>query len=129
MSLADLPPLREALERHDLMARKSFGQHFLLDLNVTRKIARLAQVGEGDTVIEVGPGPGGLTRALLEAGARVVAIEKDSRFLPLLAEVAEATLGGGVKALAGRSMTTRACLLYTSPSPRDLSTSRMPSSA
>ena len=93
MSLADLPPLREALERHDLMARKSFGQHFLLDLNVTRKIARLAQVTDGDTVVEVGPGPGGLTRALLETGARVVAIEKDSRFLPLLAEVAEVADG------------------------------------
>ncbi len=89
-SLADLPPLREALERHGLLARKSFGQHFLLDLNITRKIARLAEVGEGDTVIEVGPGPGGLTRALLETGARVVAVEKDSRFLPLLGELAEA---------------------------------------
>lgn len=93
MSLADLPPLREALERHDLLARKSFGQHFLLDLNITRKIARMAQVGEGDTVVEVGPGPGGLTRALLETGARVVAIEKDSRFLPLLSELAEVADG------------------------------------
>jgi 16S rRNA (adenine1518-N6/adenine1519-N6)-dimethyltransferase len=93
MSLADLPPLREALERHDLLARKSFGQHFLLDLNITRKIARMAQVGEGDTVVEVGPGPGGLTRALLETGVKVVAIEKDSRFLPLLAELSEAADG------------------------------------
>ena len=93
MSLADLPPLREALERHDLLARKSFGQHFLLDLNITRKIARMAQVGEGDIVVEVGPGPGGLTRALLETGARVVAIEKDSRFLPLLSELAEVADG------------------------------------
>lgn len=92
-SLADLPPLREALERHGLLARKSFGQHFLLDLNITRKIARLAEVGEGDTVIEVGPGPGGLTRALLETGARVVAVEKDSRFLPLLGELADAADG------------------------------------
>ncbi|PVM87919.1 16S rRNA (adenine(1518)-N(6)/adenine(1519)-N(6))-dimethyltransferase RsmA [Caulobacter radicis] len=92
-SLAELPPLREALERHGLLARKSFGQHFLLDLNITRKIARLAEVGEGDTVIEVGPGPGGLTRALLETGAKVVAIEKDSRFLPLLGELADAADG------------------------------------
>ncbi|KSB91654.1 16S rRNA methyltransferase [Caulobacter vibrioides] len=92
-SLADLPPLREALERHGLLARKSFGQHFLLDLNITRKIARLAEVGQGDTVIEVGPGPGGLTRALLETGAKVVAIEKDSRFLPLLGELADAADG------------------------------------
>ena len=89
MSLAALPTLREALEAHGLLAKKSFGQHFLLDLNITRKIARLAQVGEGDHVIEVGPGPGGLTRALLETGARVTAIEKDERFAPLLQDVAD----------------------------------------
>ncbi|WP_068878095.1 MULTISPECIES: 16S rRNA (adenine(1518)-N(6)/adenine(1519)-N(6))-dimethyltransferase RsmA [unclassified Phenylobacterium] len=89
MSLEDLPSLREALEAHGLWAKKAFGQHFLLDLNVTRKIARLAQVGEGDHVIEVGPGPGGLTRALLETGARVTAIEMDERFRPLLQEVAD----------------------------------------
>ena len=88
MSLDALPSLRESLETHGLWAKKAFGQHFLLDLNVTRKIARLAQVGEGDHVIEVGPGPGGLTRALLETGARVTAIEKDERFRPLLAELA-----------------------------------------
>ncbi len=91
--LADLPPLRETLAEHGLMAKKSFGQHFLLDLNITRKIARLAQVGAGDHVIEVGPGPGGLTRALLETGARVTAIEKDPRFLPLLEELAAAADG------------------------------------
>ncbi len=90
MTLADLPPLREALERHGLSARKSFGQHFLLDLNVTRKIARLTEVGPGDIVIEVGPGPGGLTRALLETGAQVTAIEKDERFRPLLEDIAAA---------------------------------------
>ena len=90
MTLEDLPTLREALESHGLWAKKAFGQHFLLDLNVTRKIARLAQVGEGDHVIEVGPGPGGLTRALLETGARVTAVEKDERFQPLLQEVADA---------------------------------------
>ncbi|HEY3799795.1 MAG TPA: 16S rRNA (adenine(1518)-N(6)/adenine(1519)-N(6))-dimethyltransferase RsmA [Caulobacteraceae bacterium] len=86
--LSDLPPLRDSLAAAGLAARKSFGQHFLLDLNVTRKIVRLAGVSAGDTVVEVGPGPGGLTRALLEAGARVIAIEKDQRFLPLLAELA-----------------------------------------
>ncbi|WP_334163459.1 16S rRNA (adenine(1518)-N(6)/adenine(1519)-N(6))-dimethyltransferase RsmA [Phenylobacterium sp.] len=91
MDLADLPPLREALAEHGLMAKKSFGQHFLLDLNITRKIARLAQVGDGDTVIEVGPGPGGLTRALLETGAKVIAVEKDERFRPLLEDVAAAS--------------------------------------
>lgn len=87
--LDTLPTLREALEAHGLWAKKALGQHFLLDLNVTRKIARLAQVGDGDHVIEVGPGPGGLTRALLETGARVTAIEKDERFRPLLQEVAD----------------------------------------
>lgn len=92
MSLDQLPPLREALEAHDLLARKSFGQHFLLDLNVTRKIVRLAQPLDG-VVIEVGPGPGGLTRALLEAGCIVVAIEKDARFLPLLSELSAAAPG------------------------------------
>lgn len=90
MSLDDLPTLREALEAHGLWAKKAFGQHFLLDLNVTRKIARLAEVGDRDHVIEVGPGPGGLTRALLETGAQVTAIEMDERFRPLLQELADA---------------------------------------
>jgi len=90
MSLSDLPPLRETLAEHGLLAKKSFGQHFLLDLNVTRKIARLAGPLDGETVIEVGPGPGGLTRALLEAGAKVVAVEKDARFIPLLEELVAA---------------------------------------
>ena len=93
MSLEDLPPLREQLDAHGLLARKSFGQHFLLDLNITRKIARLAGPLEGRAVVEVGPGPGGLTRALLEAGAMVIAVEKDPRFLPLLGELA-AVAGG-----------------------------------
>ena len=93
MSLEDLPPLREALAAHGLSADKRFGQHFLLDLNVTAKIARLARRGPDDAVIEVGPGPGGLTRALLDAGARVVAIEKDARFIPLLQELAAAAAG------------------------------------
>ena len=88
VSLDQLPPLRESLAAAGLTARKSFGQHFLLDLNVTRKIARLAGPLEGETVVEVGPGPGGLTRALLEAGARVIAVEKDARFAPLLEELA-----------------------------------------
>jgi 16S rRNA (adenine1518-N6/adenine1519-N6)-dimethyltransferase len=86
--VTDLPTLRESLEAHGLLARKSFGQHFLLDLNVTRKIVRLAGPFEGRAVIEVGPGPGGLTRALLESDlGRLVLIEKDPRFLPLLTEL------------------------------------------
>ena len=86
--MSELPPLRESLEAHGLLAKKSFGQHFLLDLNVTRKIVRLAGPFEGRAVIEVGPGPGGLTRALLESDAGpVVLVEKDPRFVPLLEEL------------------------------------------
>lgn len=98
--LADLPPLRESLEAHGLFADKGLGQHFLLDLNITRKIARLAGDLAGETVIEVGPGPGGLTRALLEAGAHVIAIEKDERFAPLLAELSQASDGALTVAFA-----------------------------
>ncbi|HYE43126.1 MAG TPA: 16S rRNA (adenine(1518)-N(6)/adenine(1519)-N(6))-dimethyltransferase RsmA [Caulobacteraceae bacterium] len=94
MRIDELPPLRETLAAHDLLAKKSFGQHFLLDLNVTRKIGRLAGPFEGRAVIEVGPGPGGLTRALLETDAsKVVVVEKDPRFLPLLEELREASDG------------------------------------
>ncbi|MBA3811436.1 MAG: 16S rRNA (adenine(1518)-N(6)/adenine(1519)-N(6))-dimethyltransferase RsmA [Caulobacteraceae bacterium] len=93
MTLDGLPPLREAMAQAGLLADKRLGQHFLLDLNICRKIARLAALADGETVIEVGPGPGGLTRALLEAGARVVAVEKDARFLPLLGDLADAALG------------------------------------
>lgn len=86
-----LPPLREVIATHDLRAKKSLGQNFLLDLNLTVKIARIAgDLSECD-VLEIGPGPGGLTRGLLAEGARrVVAIEKDARCLPALAEIAAA---------------------------------------
>lgn len=86
----DLPPLREVIARHELSTRKSLGQNFLLDLNLTARIARAAGELSAVTVIEVGPGPGGLTRALLAAGARrVVAIERDERCLPALEEIGE----------------------------------------
>jgi 16S rRNA (adenine1518-N6/adenine1519-N6)-dimethyltransferase len=86
----DLPPLREVVRTHGLMAKKSLGQNFLFDLNLTSRIARSAGPLEDATVIEVGPGPGGLTRAILAAGARrVVAIERDTRCLPALAEIAD----------------------------------------
>ncbi|SDU16695.1 16S rRNA (adenine(1518)-N(6)/adenine(1519)-N(6))-dimethyltransferase RsmA [Stappia sp. ES.058] len=84
-----LPPLRDVIRTHDLQARKSLGQNFLLDLNLTLRIARTAGDLSRTTVLEVGPGPGGLTRALLVAGAkRVVAVEKDTRCLPALEEIA-----------------------------------------
>ncbi len=83
-----LPPLREVIARYDLGANKRLGQNFLFDLNLTRRIARSAAPLEGFTIVEVGPGPGGLTRALLmEGAARVVAIERDERTLPALAEI------------------------------------------
>jgi 16S rRNA (adenine1518-N6/adenine1519-N6)-dimethyltransferase len=85
--------ISDRLAAHGLQANKGLGQHFLLDLNVTRKIARLSEAGPADHVLEVGPGPGGLTQALLETGARVTAIERDARFLPLLAELAAAFPG------------------------------------
>ncbi|SMH44010.1 16S rRNA (adenine(1518)-N(6)/adenine(1519)-N(6))-dimethyltransferase RsmA [Mesorhizobium australicum] len=95
MSAIDgLPPLREVIERHGLAAKKSLGQNFLLDLNLTGKVARAAGDLSGATVIEVGPGPGGLTRALLMHKAeKVIAIERDERCLPALAEIAEAYPG------------------------------------
>ena len=84
-----LPPLRDVIARHGLSARKSLGQNFLLDLNLTEKIARASGDLEGADVFEVGPGPGGLTRALLNLGARrVVAVERDARCLPALEEIA-----------------------------------------
>ena len=95
MSAIDtLPPLRQVIEAHGLSAKKSMGQNFLLDLNLTAKIARLAGDLSGCDVLEVGPGPGGLTRGLLAEGARrVLAIEKDSRCMPALAEIAAAYPG------------------------------------
>ena len=84
----DLPPLREVIRRHGLSARKSLGQNFLLDLNLTARIARAAGPLEGVSVVEVGPGPGGLTRALLAAGARrVIGVERDPRAVAALAEI------------------------------------------
>src|SRR4029077_7796176 len=90
MSATDaLPPLREVIRRHELSARKSLGQNFLLDLNLTGRIARAAGPLDGVTVLEVGPGPGGLTRALLADGANVVAVERDRRAIAALGEIAE----------------------------------------
>src|ERR1700742_2975317 len=88
-----LPPLRAVIAAHGLQAKKSLGQNFLLDLNLTRKIARAAQAQDA-VVYEVGPGPGGLTRALLMEGAKkVIAVERDRRCLPALAEIGNAYPG------------------------------------
>jgi 16S rRNA (adenine1518-N6/adenine1519-N6)-dimethyltransferase len=89
-AIDDLPPLRDVIKRHDLAARKSLGQNFLLDLNLTTRIARAAGSLNESTVVEVGPGPGGLTRALLALGAkRVIAIERDERALGALEEISQ----------------------------------------
>ncbi|WP_291867094.1 16S rRNA (adenine(1518)-N(6)/adenine(1519)-N(6))-dimethyltransferase RsmA [Bradyrhizobium sp.] len=88
-AIDDLPPLRDVIRKHALAARKSLGQNFLLDLNLTARIARAAGPLENATVIEIGPGPGGLTRALLALGARrVIAVERDERALAPLEEIA-----------------------------------------
>jgi 16S rRNA (adenine1518-N6/adenine1519-N6)-dimethyltransferase len=93
-AIDDLPPLRSVIASHGLTAKKALGQNFLLDLNLTAKIARAAGDLSGCDVLEVGPGPGGLTRGLLAEGARrVVAIEKDARCLPALDEIAAAYPG------------------------------------
>ena len=94
MSEDTLPPLREVIARHGLAAKKALGQNFLFDLNLTRRIARAAGPLEGFTIIEIGPGPGGLTRALLMEGAtNVIAIERDDRALAALADISAAYPG------------------------------------
>jgi 16S rRNA (adenine1518-N6/adenine1519-N6)-dimethyltransferase len=93
-AIDELPPLRDVIRRHGLSAKKSLGQNFLLDLNLTGRIARAAGPLEGVTVVEVGPGPGGLTRALLANGVkRVIAIERDERCIEMLKEISEAAPG------------------------------------
>ena len=100
----ELPPLRDVIRRHGLTAKKSLGQNFLLDLNLTARIARAGGPLAGATVIEVGPGPGGLTRALLAEGAkRVIAIERDERALAALAEIA-AHYPGRLEIVAGDAL-------------------------
>jgi 16S rRNA (adenine1518-N6/adenine1519-N6)-dimethyltransferase len=103
-ALDDLPPLREVIRRHGLSARKSLGQNFLLDLNLTARIARAGGPLDGVTVVEIGPGPGGLTRALLASGARrVIAVERDSRAVAALAEI-EAHYPGRLAVIAGDAL-------------------------
>ena len=106
MSIDGLPPLRDVIARHELRAKKSLGQNFLLDLNITSKVARGAGDLTGATIIEVGPGPGGLTRALLLNGAKhVIAIERDERCLAALEEVS-AHYPGRLTVISGDALTT-----------------------
>ena len=116
MSAIDtLPPLREVIARHDLQARKALGQNFILDLNLTARIARLAGDLTGADVLEIGPGPGGLTRGLLAMGARrVLAVEKDPRCLPALAEIA-AAYPGRLQVLQGDALALDALAQLTPP--------------
>ncbi len=105
-AIDDLPPLRDVVARFDLDAKKSLGQNFLYDLNLTGRIARSAGPLEGVTVIEIGPGPGGLTRALLANGAaHVIAVERDPRCLPALAEIA-AHYPGRLEVVEGDALAT-----------------------
>lgn len=111
----ELPPLREVIARYGLSAKKQLGQNFLLDLNLTSRIARAAGDLHHTTVIEVGPGPGGLTRALLAEGARrVIAIERDERAIPALEEIAVA-YPGRLTIMAGDAMTVDYAALADGP--------------
>ncbi len=111
----NLPPLREVIAEHGLRAKKELGQNFLLDLNLTSRIARVSGSLEGVRVIEVGPGPGGLTRALLAEGAReVIAIERDARALPALAQIAQA-YPGRLTVISGDAMEMDYRLLADGP--------------
>lgn len=115
VSLSGLPPLREVIAKHGLSAQKSLGQNFLLDLNLTGRIARAAGPLEGHDIVEVGPGPGGLTRALLENGARrVIAIERDPRCIAALEEIA-AACPGRLTIIEGDALTTDMRALVESP--------------
>jgi 16S rRNA (adenine1518-N6/adenine1519-N6)-dimethyltransferase len=114
-AIDDLPPLRDVIARHGLNAKKQLGQNFLLDLNLTSRIARTAGDLTNVTVIEVGPGPGGLTRALLAEGAhKVIAIERDERALPALEEVA-AAYPGRLTVVSGDAMETDYTSLANGP--------------
>lgn len=117
MRLDALPPLREVVAAHGLNPKKSLGQNFLFDLNLTRKIARAAGPLAGVHVLEIGPGPGGLTRALLaEGAASVTAIERDERCLAALAELAAAA-AGRLTVVAGDAMTSDAAALVAGRAP------------
>ena len=114
MNAPALPPLREIIARHGLTAAKALGQNFLLDEQILDRIAAIPGPLAGQEVLEVGPGPGGLTRALLRAGARVTAIEKDARCLPALEELAVA-FPGQLRVIAGDAMALDPASLFAGP--------------
>ena len=115
MSIDNLPPLRDVIATHDLAPKKSLGQNFLLDLNLTAKIARMAGNLKEHDVLEIGPGPGGLTRGLLGEGARrVLAIEKDPRCMPVMAEIA-AEYPGRLHAINGDALDVNPLEFLTPP--------------
>lgn len=115
MSIDSLPPLREVIATHELAAKKSLGQNFLLDLNLTAKIARMAGDLKDCDVLEIGPGPGGLTRGLLAEGARrVLAIEKDPRCMPVMAEIS-AAYPGRLQAINGDALDVNPLEYLTPP--------------
>ena len=101
--MAELPPLREVIARHGLSAAKALGQNFLFDAQLLDRIAAIPGDLHGAAVLEIGPGPGGLTRALLKAGARVTAIEMDRRCLPALAEL-ESAYPGRLRVIEGDAL-------------------------
>ncbi len=114
-TLDGLPPLREVIAAHELVARRQLGQNFLLDLNLTAKIARLAGDIAGSDVLEIGPGPGGLTRGLLAEGARrVLVVEKDARCIPALQEIA-AVYPGRLEIVEGDALEVDAASRLTAP--------------
>ena len=115
-AIDDLPPLREVIERHGLSARKALGQNFLLDLNLTMRIAREAGPLENFNVFEIGPGPGGLTRALLASGARrVIAVERDGRCMPALQQISD-HYPGRLEIIEADALTTDLSCLGSGPS-------------
>ena len=114
MSQPDLPPLRDVINRHGLFASKALGQNFLFDEQLLDRIAAIPGKLKGQDVLEVGPGPGGLTRALLRAGANVTAIEMDKRCLPALAELAEA-FPGQLTVIEGDATKIDPATLFTGP--------------
>jgi 16S rRNA (adenine1518-N6/adenine1519-N6)-dimethyltransferase len=124
-----LPPLRDVIRQHGLAAKKSLGQNFILDLNLTRRIARAAGPLEGRTVLEVGPGPGGLTRALLLEGAkRVVAVERDHRCLPALGEIS-AHYPGRLDVIEGDALETDWPALFAHERQKAIIAANLPYSA